>query len=573
MKNTCRNSIYSRFKAVRMLFSHKSFAGKICFICVCMLSIFFAGSAQSKTNNDPNVDPLDLEFTRLAVRRFIFSNNLNLNELIPFEIVSFRSMHPAFRISENNDPASNKDFIHQTENGKLLLDRTCGNDNVSIYAGGINPYATYELDIESVDGDDTEVGIELARLGLRDKIQVLVCSSKDQRGIYVRMYKDAKQEREYRFSDSLPEGPFQLRVQLYGHGLGVFITQHGVTEYLDHIPTRENFGDILDFRQIDTARNSTFNIYSNLKGKVLINKASSYLSSGVGQADIRLISYEDLSLYMEDERLWFTFSCRGLDIAQSAQGVLSINPSVFDVRFEGMIVFDHGDGLLRNDYASHLFYDRNEKEWHAYVSDFGGSYRMDERSNTGLVTAYSPKDPRRGFSVMRAKRVEPELMEGHNEDPCIFFDPDVKKWRLLTSSFTDGDIVSRTYESDTWNGKFTPLAMPIKMNSTGTSIQKIGNRYYALMGGRENLRVHSYPDLALLGELNLKLQPHWPDYAGRVWASVVPLPEGYPYRYVLLTMDRPNFPRVKGANWSYGALYFYGANPDDISSDTYEFKK
>ena len=25
-------------------------------------------------------------------------------------------------------------------------------------------------------------------------------------------------------------------------------------------------------------------------------------------------------------------------------------------------------------------------------------------------------------------------------------------------------------------------------------------------------------------------------------------------------MDRPNFPGIKGANWSYGALYFYGAN-------------
>lgn len=101
---------------------------------------------------------------------------------------------------------------------------------------------------------------------------------------------------------------------------------------------------------------------------------------------------------------------------------------------------------------------------------------------------------------------------------------------------------------------------PIKMNSTGTSIQKIGGKYYAFMGGLGNLRAHSYPDLELLGELNLDLQPHWPEPAKRVWASLVPLPEGYSYRYVLLTMDRPNFPGIKGANWSYGALYFYGAN-------------
>ncbi|MDR1860849.1 MAG: hypothetical protein LBR06_08040, partial [Bacteroidales bacterium] len=76
----------------------------------------------------------------------------------------------------------------------------------------------------------------------------------------------------------------------------------------------------------------------------------------------------------------------------------------------------------------------------------------------------------------------------------------------------------------------------------------------------DNLRVHSFPELAFLGYLNLDLQPHWPKTAGRIWAQVVPLPEGYPYRYILLTMDRPNFPGITKPTWSYGALYFYGAN-------------
>ena len=247
-------------------------------------------------------------------------------------------------------------------------------------------------------------------------------------------------------------------------------------------------------------------------------------------------------------------------IFQSAQGVLSVDPSVFDVRFEGMIVFDHGDGLLRNDYASHLFYDRNTNEWKAYACDFGGTANRELRSGSGLITATSSKDPRRGFSVMKARRIETSNISGHNEDPCIFYDTNAKKWRLLTSVLTNRTIVSGTFESDTWDGKFTSVAKPIKMNSTGTSIQKIGGKYYAFMGGLGNLRAHSYPDLELLGELNLDLQPHWPEPAKRVWASLVPLPEGYSYRYVLLTMDRPNFPGIKGANWSYGALYFYGAN-------------
>ena len=525
-------------------------------------------------DNNPDVNPLDLEFQRLAVRRFIFSNNLILNEFIPYEIVSFKSMHPAFSVSENNTPAPDKNFRPQIKKGKLVFNKNAGKGQTSICVGGINPYATYELDIEEISNNENEkaeTGIELAQAGLRNKIQVIVRSSENDNGIYLKTYKDAQLTNENKFSDNLPSGPFKLRVQLYGRTLGIFTTQYGETKYIGHVLVKEHFGDIADFRKIDIARESTFNIISNLQGEIKINKASSYLSPGIGQADIRMISYEDLSPYMENGRLWFTFSCRGLDTPQSAQGILSLDPSVFDIKFEGMVVFDHGDGLLRNDYASHIFYDRNAKEWRAYACDFGGTANLDRRSNPGLITACSSKTPLRGFSIMRAKKVDPKNIEGHNEDPCIFYDKNVKKWRLLTSAFVDKNITSRTYESDKWDGKFTPVAMPIRLNSTGTSIQKIGNKYYALMGGHENLRIHSYPDLKMLGELKLRLQPHWPNPAGRIWASVVPLPEGYPYRYVLLTMDRPNFPAIKGANWSYGALYFYGANPSDISSKKYEY--
>lgn len=525
------------------------------------------------SQNMPDIHPLDLEFHRLAVRRFIFSNNIKLNELVPSEIVSFPSMHPAFTLSEDNNPANDENFGSKIEKGKLVLDESCG-DEASIYVGNVNPYATYEIDVESIDcatASPTEIGIELACFGLRDKVQAIVKVSEQEQEIFLRIYKDAKIEREVRYAEDIPRNAFKLRVQLYGHTLGIFTEQNGETKYVGHVLSKDNFGDIIDFRKLSTAQRSTFNVISNLKGKTVVNGATSYLSMGIGQADIRLVSNEDLSPYMDDNRLWFTFSCRGIDTSQGLQGVLSLDPSVFDVKFEGVIVHDHGDGLLRNDYASHLFYDRTAKKWKAYTCDFGGSAGIDGRTGTGLVTAESDKDPRRGFSVMKAKRIEQNMIEGHNEDPCIFFDKTINKWRLLTSAFVNNDITSRTYESDTWDGQFTPVAPPITMNSTGTSIQRIGKTHYALMGGHGNLRIHSFPDLKELGELKLDLQPHWPKPAGRVWASIVPLPKGYPYRYVLLTMDRPNFPGIKVHNWSYGALYFYGANPEDISTDDYEF--
>lgn len=536
------------------------------FILILLVNI--SAEAQTVKNTMPETNPLELEFKRLAVRRFIFSNNIPLSEFVPSEIVSFPSMHPAFLVSSIGEYVCDTLFRAQIEHGNLVLNETSGKTPASFYVGGVNPYATYEIDIQSISPDEkktTEIGFELARLGLRDRVQVLVKSSTHEQGVYLRIFKDTSIEREIRYTTSIPQGKFTLRTQLYGHSLGVFIEEYGETSYLGYVSVKENFSETLDFRVKETAGESTFNIISNLQGTAVVSGARSYLSTGIGQADIRLISHEDLSPYMEEDRLWFTFSCRGIDIYQSAQGVLSLDPSVFDIRFEGMIVFDHGDGLLRNDYASHLFFDRNAKEWRAYACDFGGTAYRELRSGSGLVIGTSSKSPLKGFSVMKARRIETDHITGHNEDPCIFYDTDVNKWRLLTSVLTNRNIISRTFESDTWDGKFTPVAPEITMNSTGTSIQRIGNKYYSFMGGLGNLRVHSYPELDLLGELNLNLQPHWPKPAARVWASIVPLPEGYPYRYVLLTMDRPNFPGIKGANWSYGAFYFYGANPKSVS--------
>ncbi len=537
-----------------------SMSKQICLILLFFFTGLLSGQEITHRPEKSEINPLELDFHRLAVRRFIFSNNITLCELLPSEIVTFSSMHPAFLTSEDNSPLNDSLFQAKLVDGNLVFDQTNSNA-ASIYVGGVNPYATYEIDVlatKTVGGKAPEVGIELARLGLRDRIQVVAKTSGEERGIYLRVYKNTLLDREVKYSNTTPEHGFKLRVQLYGNTLGIFIEEGGVTTYIGHLSKNESFGDILDFRKTNILKESTFNVISNLQGSVVIGGARSYLSMGMGQADIRLISYEDLSPMMDDDRLWFTFSCRGISTYQGTQGVLSLDPSVFDVRFEGVIVFDHGDGLLRNDYASHLFFDRKEDIWKAYASDFGGSAGMDERYGSGLVIATSSKDPRRGFSVMQSMRVENDKIEGHNEDPCIFFDEKTNKWKLLTSAFVNKNITSRTYESDTWDGKFTPVAPPISLNSTGTSVQKVGDTYFAFMGGHGNLRVHTFPELQLLGELKLDLQPHWPQPAGRIWASLVPLPRGYPYKYVLLTMDRSNFPGIKTHNWSYGALYFYG---------------
>ena len=250
----------------------------------------FAGNK----NSISTVTPLDLEFHRLAVRRFIFSNNILLNEFVPSQVVDFKSMHPAFLPSANDEPRANENFRPVIRDGKLVLTASSGNASTSIFAGGINPYASYELDVEKLadaaDGS-AEAGIELASYGLRNRIQVVVRSGNSNKPVYLKIFRNNKLIRETKAGEVIAEGRFLLRVQLYGRSLGIFITQNDETVYLAHLDVNDNFGEIADFRNPRIAAESTFNICTNLTGETHINGARSFLSPGIGQSYIRIVSY------------------------------------------------------------------------------------------------------------------------------------------------------------------------------------------------------------------------------------------------------------------------------------------
>lgn len=503
-------------------------------------------------------DPLALEFRRMAVRRFIFSNNIPLSELAPGEIVGLDVMHPA-----------SGSCRYSIAGGRLEVSNPSGGTAESaMFVGGVNPYGTYEVDVHHVEGNG-EIAIDIADIRLRRRVMVAVRHGAASEGIVFRLFEHERKVREHvLWAGAAPACPYKLRVQLTGTGLSSFVTSDGQTEYRGHTAVTQWFHDVFDLRarRIHTAMK--FNLATRLEGggKALVNGARSFLSAGVGQADIRLVTHKNGAPFIEDNRLWFTFSARGLNISDSSQGVMSLDPSIFDPRLEGMIVFDEGDGLLRNDIASQLFYDDDDRVWRAFTCNFsrnpdGG------RSGSGLGTAWSKHDPRRRFSVMRGASF---ALEDKHEDPCTVFDAEAGKWRLLTTRLRG--MRAELFEADRWDGPYRKIAGPVDHDSTGTSIQKIGSRRYVFAGSSERaIFVYSYPELKLLGKLKMDTPPFNAQTNGRVWGNVFPLPVGYPARYAALTMDRPNFPGVRGPNWSYGALYLYHAYTEELGSDTFEY--
>ncbi|MGN0846153.1 MAG: hypothetical protein ACI4RA_02065 [Kiritimatiellia bacterium] len=349
---------------------------------------------------------------------------------------------------------------------------------------------------------------------------------------------------------NLPKPPFDFSVLMTcGHRPAVFATKEGKTSLLD-IP--------------EFPRDLNPRLRANLQawkfcfgGQVSAARAS--LSAGIGQADVRFVTTgRDNALYMEGNRVFFTFSARAYG---AYQAVASFDPSLFDVRLEGVILFDYGDGELRNDLASHLFYDDVEGFWKGYASNFStGTDALGQRREGGLNAVWSERNPLHGLSVMRAKDL---ALTGMNEDPCATWDEAAKRWSLLVSEFTPGGIRASLLQSRTWDGTFVNVAGPVERDSTGTTITRIGGVRYCLSGSADRAcYVYSYPDLKMRGKLKFDFPP-W-DAAtcpnGRVWPCLAELPDGYPFRYILLTMDRANFPGMPRPNWTYGGLCFYGAN-------------
>ena len=497
---------------------------------------------------EEDVRPDAIEFRRQAVARMVFdaSQNIPLSSLNPPKVIDFDLMHPELQRSAG--------VTWEFKNGALEGASAAGGGSSRRWVGGFNPFATYDLVIRRVEGDGA-VGLSFVDADNGDSMAASL-HFRDGRpdSVTWNLFAAGRQVPEEKWP--VPAGTaakdLTLRAQMSAVGVNLFIESAGKSVLLGY----SDFSKHFDLRQRKRIQKMDFAIRADLQGgaRVLLAGASSCLSPGSGQADIRAITDEEGAPLIDEGRLWFTITVRGRGLPHPLQGVFSLNPSVFDLRFDGIIVFDMDDGLLRNELASHLFRDSKSGEWRGWTTGFsayGGAGGAGEKT---ILAVSSVRDPRRGFSIMKAR---PIGLDGAHEDPHGIYDREAGKWRLLLCEH--GKMYrAGMWESDHWDRGFSRLAGPVEMDSTGTMIQKFGKRRFALFGSADRkIYIRTYPDLEPAGELNVFLPP-WHDKTGtRIWPNVIPLPDGYPAPYIALMMDRVNFPGMPKANWTYGAIYLY----------------
>jgi len=491
--------------------------------------------------------PSEINFVRQGVKRLIFDDkqSIPLAGINPAEIIGMASMHP------RHDYSAKAMAISIV--GDQLQFRSDEQTESSIWFGGFNPFSTYSLDLADCKGKGA-VGFEFADYNKLERFIVTI-SFLDQNltDANLKVIRNGKTITDESILTKIPDEkifPAKIILQMLGSGFNLFVQTKGLPLQIG----QSDFSRLLDLREKRCIRSFQSNLYLSLsKSEVFINKVASALTTGIGQADIRAITYKDGTPLLDQGRLWFTLSIRGRALPHHLQGVFSINPTVFDLKLEGIIVFDRNDGLLRNEISSHLFFDPETDEWRGLTTGFT-AYANPDKEKKQILAIESKNDPRFGFSIMKAR---PIGMIGDIEDSHILFDTTAQKWRILTCENHKG-YKAVLLESDTWDGGYKRIAGPVANNSTGTSIQKVGNRRFCFSGSSaRKIFIYTYPDLQEVGTLKMDLPP-WDKSAGtRVWPNVIPLPEAYPARFIALMMDRYNYEGQKGPHWSYGALYLY----------------
>ncbi len=496
---------------------------------------------------EEDVRPDEIQFRRQAVVRMVFDaeQNIPLSSLRPAKVIDLDLMHPEAL------PGSGVKW--DIQDGRLHGSSPGADGSSQRWVGGFNPFATYDLVMRSAKGDGS-AAITFPHKGNGDSLAAtLLFKDGKPESITWTVVVGGKQVIAEKWP--VPAGTvlkdLTLRAQMSAVGVNLFLESAGRSDLIGY----SDFAQHFDLRERKRFQAMDFAVSTDLKAgaQVVLAGASSCLTPGSGQADIRAVTDEEGAPLLEDGRLWFMMTVRGRALPHPMQGVFSLNPSVFDLRFEGIIVFDMDDGLLRNDLASHLFRDSKSGEWRGWTTGFsalGGSGAVEK----AILAISSTKDPRRGFSIMKAR---PIGIVGAHEDPHGVYDKDAGKWRMLLCEHGK-KYRAAIWESDHWDRGYTRLAGPVEMDSTGTMIQKFGNKRYALFGSADRrIYIRTYPDLEPAGELKVDLPP-WDDRNGtRIWPNVIPLPEGYPAPYIALMMDRVNFPEMPKANWTYGALYLY----------------
>jgi len=517
-----------------------------------------AGAATvGKETPSSNTHPTNMTFRLMATRRFMLDNEVTISEFVP-GTVARPSLQNA--VMPYCAAAPSVKF----GGGAATLSASDGSPAEGVYfVGGFFPGVHFSADFRSISKGAAALldiapydGSILFRVRAEPGKKVEFTESRGGRPLAFALAN----------AQVVPEAPFRLSAIVAGPTILIAVRKDGDVRFLGSVTLDESPEN--DIRRRDFVGKLKCAAGASLPagGSAVIERASVALTAGVGQADFCIVTEgPGCRPYTEGGRMFCTFSARaGMKYTKS---VASFDPAVFDFRMEGILLTSYGDDdpLYRNDAVNHLFRDK-DGTWKAIGvgwSTVANSLAPSTRKGSGLVVMETKECPLRGVHVLRARPLV-MLADYPSEDPHFLYDDGVGKWRLSTSSFNPKRCMrAHIWESDSWDGPYRKVAGPVPFDSTGCQVMEFGAGKFVMTANMERRRpVYAYPSLEYVGEWKCDFEPYNAECPnGRIFTAWAETPQGCPWRYVMLTMDRQNYPGMPKRNWTYGAMYFYVANP------------
>ena len=499
------------------------------------------------------ISPCDIQFRLLATRRFVLDNEREFSAFVPGAVLApslqnrmmpYCATPPAFSLGNG---------------AAMLFAPPNAPAEGTFFVGGFVPGVHFSADFEALSPG----AAALLDIAPPDGSLLLRVRAEPGKPIEFSETGDAGGRAALANPQTVPAPPFRLSAVVAGPTVLLAARKDGEVRFLGSVTLDESPENDVRRRDFAAALKCAAGASLPPGGTAVLSRAYVALTAGVGQADFCIVTDGPGSKpYVENGRMFCTFSARaGMKFVKS---VASFDPAVFDFRMEGILFTNYGDGdpLLRNDAVEHLFRDADGSwkgvaiGWSTTAHDLAPA----SRRGSGLLVCETAENPLHGIHVLRAR---PLVLEGgvKSEDPHLRFDAAAGKWRLSTSSFTPEGWRAHLWESDRWDGPYSLLAGPGAFDSTGCQMMNFEGRTFIMTASLDGRRpVYAYPSLDCVGEWRCDLPPRDTECPnGRTFTAWAAAPDGCPWRYVMLAMDRRNFPGMPTPNWTYGGIYFYVA--------------
>ena len=286
----------------------------------------------------------------------------------------------------------------KVEGGRIAFSADAPGERARLI-GRFFPYASSEVCVDALDGEGARVGLEFAvRSGSGSPY-----TAADAPGLCVFVERAGAEvcvcHEEFVGGRSL--GVVRHGTRAFTPGGLLFVSAHGA--FFDVSLGREFVCTIQAEGFSDICRRSAFmnagvSLYVALPagGRAAVSRAESFLDGGLSHADMKPVRYEDGTPILENGRLFLTLSSRLQ--AGAYQYVVSWNPSTCELRPEGAIFFDYGDGRWCADVAISLIYHRERREWLFWATAFSHGHILCHGTSAG--------DPRFGITVLDAALME-----------------------------------------------------------------------------------------------------------------------------------------------------------------------